>query len=356
MNLYPASAWCNRMLPLLIAACGGVHAADPPATGYAYVPNIDAGSISMFQMDGRGSLTLLDTFKTGSAPRAVAATRDVLYAVDIWANTLTVFAVEADGTLRRRGPPLPTGLSPEAVALDPLGRFVFVANGDSDDIQVYRIDQDKDTLHAVGRYASGDYPTDMAVDPCGRWLYVTNYAAHSVSSYAIDPQRGALTPVDTVAAGNSPGAAVVAPSSEYLYVADGLGSTLSIYHIDQARGAPRFKTRIAAPEYPYALAMDRDGRYLYSANYGSNDVTTFAIDSDGIPVKIDRVAAGIGPFSITLAPGGNHAYVANVRSDSIDVYTVDLQRGTLTPLKSVPGPRGPAMLALSTATPHQCTQ
>lgn len=343
--------------PLLLV-CAAVHAASgTPPSGYAYAPNIQDGSISLFKIDAGGKLEALNILDSDSAPRDAAAAGQTLYVVDIWADTLTAFTLDSGAArLHQLGAPLATGKSPETVAIDPLGRFVFVGNGNSDSIQVFRIENPQGELSPIGHFASGAYPTDIAIDPCGRWLYVTHYADHSVGSYAIDPHSGRLQGRGQVAAGNSPAAAVVAPSGDFLYVADGLGSTLSIYRIDDQRGTLKFRRRIAASTYPYALTIDREGRYLYTANFGSNDVTTYALQADGIPLKIGSVAAGIGPFSITLDGSGRHAYVANVRSSSINVYSVEPQKGLLTPLQTRQAEPGTATLELSQAQRHACAE
>lgn len=346
----------RALIAPLVLVCCAVHAASStPPRGYAYAPNIHDGSISLFKVDAGGRLEALNTLSGGSAPRDLAATGETLYVVDIWAATLTAFTLDSNtASLRQKGVPLTTGQSPETVTIDPLGRFVYVTNGDSDSIQVFRIENQQGELSPVGHFASGAYPTDIAVDPCGRWLYVTHYAGHSVGSHAIDPHSGALRALGNVATGNSPAAAVVAPAGDYLYVADGLGSTLSIYRIDGEHGTLTPIGRIEASAYPYAITVDQAGRYLYTANFGSNDVTTYALQADGMPVKIASVAAGIGPFSIALDRGGHHAYVANVRSSSIDVYSVHPKQGILSPVQTVQAQPGSATIELSAAQRHSC--
>lgn len=348
----------HALIAPLVLVCCAVHAAsNTPPRGYAYAPNIHDGSISLFRLNIDGRLEALTTLSSGSAPRDAAAVGETVYVVDIWADTLTTLRVDAaTASLGQKGVPLATGRSPETITIDPLGRFVYVTNGDSDSIQVFRIENEQGELSPLGHFASGAYPTDIAIDPCGRWLYVTHYAGHSVGSYVIDPHSGALRPLGDVATGNSPAAAVVAPAGDYLYVADGLGSTLSIYRIDGEYGTLTPVGRIEASAYPYAITVDQAGRYLYTANFGSNDVTTYALQADGMPVKIASVAAGIGPFSIVLDRGGRHAYVANVRSSSIDVYSVHPEQGVLSPVQTVQAQPGSATVELSTALRHSCPQ
>jgi len=59
--------------------------------------------------------------------------------------------------------------------MDPMGRFVFVANGVSNDISAYRIGSDGALTAIPGSPFAGDIgPYAPAVDPAGKFVYVAN--------------------------------------------------------------------------------------------------------------------------------------------------------------------------------------
>jgi len=84
-----------------------------------------------------------------------------------------------------------------AVAIDPTGRFLYTANGGSNDISGFSVDQSTGALTplAGGAVATGHHPISATIDYSGRLLFVVSDADSSVSTYTIDPSSGALAPV-----------------------------------------------------------------------------------------------------------------------------------------------------------------
>jgi 6-phosphogluconolactonase (cycloisomerase 2 family) len=73
-----------------------------------------------------------------------------------------------------------------------------VANNSSDDVSVYTINPTTGALAAVGTpVTAGTDPVSVAVDPTGRFAYVANFGSGNVSVYSINPTTGALTAVGT---------------------------------------------------------------------------------------------------------------------------------------------------------------
>lgn len=315
---------------------------------YALVPSLDRGLLSVYAVAADGGLELRTTIRAGSAPRNAAAAGRYAYVVDILARTVTGYAIDArTGELIAVGPSLPTGKSPEALAVDPMRNYVYVANGDSNDISAYRIDAQSGVLTPVGRYSAGAYPTGIAIDPCGDYMYVVNYLDDTVLSYAIDRRTGALSATNMARTGSNPAAAVVHPSGKFLHVADGIGGTISSYRI--TRGRLTAISNIPAPVYPYDIAIHPSGQFMYTANFGSDDVAVYTLRAEGTAVRTFVAPAGVGPFSIDVDPSGRYVYVANVRGSSVDVFTFDPESGMLAPLATIHAEPGSAAIALTDA-------
>jgi 6-phosphogluconolactonase len=87
--------------------------------------------------------------------------------------------------------------APAWVAVDPLGKFAYVTNLDSDNVSAYSIDAATGELTAVAGspFGTGAWPRKSAVDPPGKFLYVACGDAASVSAYTINAATGALTTV-----------------------------------------------------------------------------------------------------------------------------------------------------------------
>lgn len=79
-----------------------------------------------------------------------------------------------------------------------------------------------------------------------------------------------------------------------------------------------------------ALALSANARYLFAVNAGSNDLSVFRIDRDGLRL-IDR-AAEEGTTPVSVAVGPNRVYVVNSGDDSIFGFRFDHRTGKLRPL------------------------
>ncbi len=69
---------------------------------------------------------------------------------------------------------------------------------------MYTINATTGALTSIGTIAAGTSPISMAVDPAGKFAYVANSRNQtgSVSMYTINATTGALTPVGTIATDN----------------------------------------------------------------------------------------------------------------------------------------------------------
>jgi DNA-binding beta-propeller fold protein YncE len=96
------------------------------------------------------------------------------------------------------------GSGAQSLAVDPLGRYVYVANGAGNNVSQYTIGANG-ALTPMSTVAAGTGPQSIAVDPSGVFVYVANLGSSDVSQYAIG-LNGTLTPLTppTAAAGTNP--------------------------------------------------------------------------------------------------------------------------------------------------------
>jgi len=144
----------------------------------------------------------------GPGPVIQPSTTRFGYVANASDNTLSIFALNAaTGQLSPRGH-VTTGTSPQAIALDPAGKFVFVVNNLSDDLSTYTINPSTGGLTALSGspFATGSGPVSVAVDRSGAFAYVANADSNNVSAYAIHPTTGVLTEISgsPFAAGTNP--------------------------------------------------------------------------------------------------------------------------------------------------------
>jgi len=189
-----------------------------------------------------------------------------------------------------------------------IGRFLYVANAESNNVAIYGINNDG-TLTSRGTIGAGTAPSALTVDPSGSFVYVANFASNDVSAFAVAPD-GTLISRGRIEAGSGPISVTVAPDP-----------------------------------------TGRFGRFLYVANSGSirgptpSTVSMYRIDASTgaltalVPAAVD---AGVAPSSVSAHPSGRFAYVAHgdfylgyfFSGTTVDAYAVDQQTGSLTALQS----------------------
>jgi 6-phosphogluconolactonase len=165
---------------------------------FAYVINRISGALTAV----KGS-----PFKAGVGPKSVAVvpTGKFAYVVNVGKlgrNTGTVsgYSVNASsGVLKQvKGSPFAAGTEPNGVAIDPTGSFIYVTNADgfsgsSGKVSAYTIDQNSGALAPVrgSPFGTDPSPEGVAVDPGGKFAYIADGA---VSAYQIK-SNGGLKPV-----------------------------------------------------------------------------------------------------------------------------------------------------------------
>jgi 6-phosphogluconolactonase (cycloisomerase 2 family) len=99
------------------------------------------------------------------------------------------------------------------IAMEPYGQY-FYATVITGNVIAFSIAPSTGSLSAVGSQpATGTSPNSIAVDLLGQYVYVTNNGSNTISAYKIDLGTGALTEITGVgspfAAGTSPGSVVI---------------------------------------------------------------------------------------------------------------------------------------------------
>lgn len=203
------------------------------------------------------------------------------------------------------------GTNPVAVAVDPAGKFVYSAAFGSDAIYGFNIDTHTGVLNAtfLSPYLTGVEPTAIAIDPSGQFLYVANFGSNDISAYQISLTNGNLVPVGsgTIAAGQQPDALVVSQNGKYLYVANLGDSTVSSYTIDQQTGALTPILPAVSVGSPSAMAQDVTGQYLYVTSQNTNTLTAFSVDpsTGALSVVGSPVPTGTQPRGVITTGTAN---------------------------------------------------
>jgi 6-phosphogluconolactonase len=190
------------------------------------VANSGSNNISAYHIAPTGALTPVPgSFLAGSQPRCVAVNslgRSV-YVTNLLSNNVSAYRIGPNGALTPvPGSPYPTllGSSPNSVAVDFLGRFAYVVTNDPfGNLLAYQIGASGALTPVPGLFNAGFQPRSVAVDLLGLFVYVGHEVRaflpppyHTIRAYSIGP-NGALTPVpgSPFQAGTNPGSVAVGP-------------------------------------------------------------------------------------------------------------------------------------------------
>ncbi len=321
-------------------------AAQPPSNvaGFAYVANQGSDNVSGYTIDAAtGVLSEVagSPFAAGTSPESISVdpSGKFIYVANfgsaIASGNVSAYTIDAStGALSEvAGSPFAAGTQPVSVAVEPSGRFAYVANNVSGNISAYRIDATTGALTSIGAaVAAGFRPNAITVDPSGKFAYVANFIGDfsgNVSAYTVDAGTGALSEVagSPFAAGLDPQSVTVDPLGRFAYVANRQSANVSAYTIAAGTGALQ---EIAGS--PFAggiqLFVDPSGRFAYVATGGN--VLAYTINtSTGALAGIGAFAAGTSPYSVTVDSSGKFAYVANRGGNDISAYAIDPVSGAL---------------------------
>lgn len=376
---------------------------DPTGT-YAFVGNSGSGNVEEFKIGATGGLTSRNTAQMGIISQAVANAGVTFisyapisaYVTDYTNNGVQAFTVNTkNGALTAAGSEQPTDNDPAGVAVDYLGRFVYIANnfgglpeGDvsgytvsnttweltpttpatfqagmspvqividasgkfvytansaSNTVSAYSIDTANGTLTPITpNVATGLQPLGIATDPWGRFLYTANNDGGGVSTFTINPTTGALTTVvSSPKTGSHPlGVAVTATAwGLFAYVTDEYTATLYCYSVDSMTGVLTFTTTVPIPSDPAGYpTTDPSGRFLYVPIVNAG-ISEYTIDSKtGAPTLQGTVSTGLEPVFMAVDISGEFAYVANAGENDVWVYKINQKTGVLTMSSKVPLP------------------
>ncbi len=257
---------------------------------------VTSGSIFVYDLDGTtGALTLTGD-GTVCIPSAICITPVSIavhpsgkfaYVADeggFFPTIISMFTIDATtGAFTSIGT-APAGGRADAVSVDPTGNFVYVANlidpgGVPGNVAAFSINSTTGALTSIGSIPAGTDPASVAVDPTGKFVYVANSGSSNVSMYTINTTTGALTSIGQVSADMNPSSVAVDPTGKFAYVTNSGSADVSMYTIDATTGALTLMGSVMAGSAPSSIAIHPSGKFAYVTNFGSNSVSTYSINT-----------------------------------------------------------------------------
>ena len=299
----------------------------------------------------------------GSVPLTPATSQLAAFAKNGQTGALSIVA----------GSPFADGLQGGAMAIDGLGRFLFVVNTSTSNISMFQIDQGTGSLTQVPGSPFSTGPTEnlnmaatspvcLVAEKSGQFLYVGyrfgNFVNQgAINEYLIDPANRQLIPLSgqpTTDIASAPIGMVTDPKGLRLYVGLGLNPSTgvqdagtNVYSIDPVTGVLGLVGNAGnAISAGRSIAIDPQGRFFFDG-WGQ---TLGTIDSALISPADGTALTGISsvnsaneiPMAMIVESSGKFLYVQ--QSPTPVVYAINQTTGAL----AVP----PAALAVLSFSPH----
>lgn len=182
------------------------------------------------------------------------------------------------------------------------------------------------------------------------WVYIGNGDTKGIGLFKLDVTKGTLTPAGIAAVANKPGFLNISPNQKFLFAGvtantpAGPAGAVQSFSIDSATGKlTPINLQPSEGDEPCFVSVDPSGRNVLSANYGTATVSVLPVDASGklsaASSVIKEAGSSIDPVrqthayahSIRLDPSGKFVLVADLGLDKVFVYKYDNDKGTLTP-------------------------
>ncbi|MCG6142941.1 lactonase family protein [Leptospira bandrabouensis] len=130
-----------------------------------------------------------------------------------------------------------TGINNLSLGISPNGKFVYGSNYSSENVFPFVRDINSGTLSIQTSISAGVAPGYTIVDPLNRFVYVANSGTGqgTISAYLIEPSNGTLTPVNgsPFSTGFSPIGLCTDPRGKFLYSSNTEGGNISGFSVGE---------------------------------------------------------------------------------------------------------------------------
>jgi 6-phosphogluconolactonase len=282
-----------------------------------------------------------------AGPQYVYANDDI-----VGSNTIEGFSLDVNTGLlvAISGSPFPTGGSgvgggffaaPKIIARF-TGNFIYVSNGGSNNISVFKISPRTGIPALIGSPVStggsgATYGIGMAVSPNGQFLFAGNGGSNNISAFSINSTTGELTavPGSPFPTNDNPDGLLVMPNSMFLLVGQPNSATIAVFSI----GPRGTLTPVAGSPFPAAgaaagLDADAKGRHIFvgdASNTESIEVYTQSLTGAITPVRGSpfTFTYGVNSNVVLLSPNGKFLFVSNQGSTTVTKLAINQASGVL---------------------------
>ena len=264
----------TEVLPRTSTDVGPVAMIMNKAGSMIFVLNQASSTISVYSVNSsNGALTAVagSPFSTAPHPSAIALCRseNFIFVANVNLNSVSTFSIDSGGALHAVGSPFPVGgTGPTALAAGISDHFLYVANELSGNISIMTINSTTGALSEIlgspftetgtsGVSTTSTGPNSIDIDPTGSFLYITNGQSNNVFAFNVDSTTGKLNPLSgsPVGTGTNPTFSLISPAGTTLFVGNPGSANITYFSINMDGTLTSNSNTLATTVAPSSMAF-----------------------------------------------------------------------------------------------------
>ena len=272
------------------------------------------------------------------------------------------------------------------VALERSGKWAFVANFDSQLVNVFPLMADGKLGASAGSALTCNNPHGVFPEPSGKGVYVPCLLANMVWQFTFTPQTGKLTPKVPIVLPEKPGPRHmdISEDGRFAYLVKEVTQTISVYSIDTNTGLliePALQADVST--LPTSVKPDNKAlrgraaaialhpslktlyvttrldkgtpdplnpsQYVFDQTVLEGYLTTLSVALDGKLTFVASEKVNREPRGMSIDPAGRYLLVSGVsaETDNLLSFTVDGTSGMLTKASAATVPQHPNIVGIA---------
>ncbi len=249
------------------------------------------------------------TLGAGPAHVSVSPSGASVLVANYTGGSVSVFPVQGDGSLGAASDTKSPGAKAHLAITSANGAYAFVPCLGANIIAQYTFSAGKLTANSPASVSppAGAGPRHLAFHPSEKWAFGINELASTMTTYGYDAATGKLSTKDTVstlpagtATANTCAEVAVHPGGAFVYGSNRGHDSIAIFSLDQATGKLTLATtEPARGQTPRSFGLDDTGALLVVANQktgtaGVGNLAVFRVDAAGKLAAAGSPITGVG--------------------------------------------------------------
>ena len=299
----------------------GIASGVLPQPKFLFATEFNAGKVAGYLINpSNGSVR-----PTGQAPvwahwgpirAAVNNKGTYLYVANQGSHDVSVYSINrSNGYLTQiPGSPFRVAGTGSNITVHPSGKFVYVTtntyHGGNNSVTAFSVSSNGSLVAVPGSpFPTQNDPEAVTVDPTGKYLYTADFASDYIDAYSINSTDGALTPLpgepyrpplpkNCPCGDAAPDDVIIDSTGTHLYTADAFAGSIAGYTISKTTGT---LTSIAGSPFidrmptgqsmdpafnPISIAIRPQGNFMYGYDSGDEDISIFTVNTTSGVVKL----------------------------------------------------------------------